>query len=97
MHIRARRGRGMIVVHENQGQYQYFYILFLRLYGDNRDMNIDFYLKDIAFFDGACYSCSAHCTNGELNCTQDFDFIIEKVNNMRRKWFLLNLQDDYFI
>lgn len=54
-------------------------IFIFRLFGANRDMNLDFYLRDIAFFDGACYSCSTHCLNGDMNCTEDFDLLIGMV------------------
>lgn len=51
---------------------------FYRLYGKIRDMNIDFYLRDVAFFDGTCYSC-AQCSVGGMNCSENFDFLIDKV------------------
>lgn len=50
-----------------------------RMFGEDRDMNMDFFLRDIAFFDGACYSCSVHCVNGGMNCTENFDSLVEKV------------------
>lgn len=49
------------------------------MYGTDRDLNIDFYLRDIAFYDGACYSCITHCQKGTLNCTTDYDQIIREV------------------
>jgi hypothetical protein len=49
------------------------------MYGIDRDLNIDFYLRDIVFYDGACYSCVAHCQKGTLNCTVDYDTIIREV------------------
>lgn len=50
-----------------------------RVYGVNRDSNIDFYLRDIAFYDGTCYSCVTHCQKDKINCTTDFDTIIREV------------------
>lgn len=49
------------------------------MYGTDRDLNIDFYLRDIAFYDGACYSCVTHCQKGTLNCTTNYDQIIREV------------------
>ncbi|VVC28455.1 Epithelial sodium channel,Epithelial sodium channel, conserved site [Cinara cedri] len=50
-----------------------------KIYGDDRNPNIDFYLRDIAFYDGACYSCIAHCQKETLNCSTNYDTIIREV------------------
>lgn len=50
-----------------------------RIFGYERDSNIDFYLRDIAFYDGACYSCITHCQKGTLNCSTNYDTIISEV------------------
>ncbi|KAG8323116.1 hypothetical protein J6590_009761 [Homalodisca vitripennis] len=51
-----------------------------RMYGPDRNMNLDFYLRDIAFYYGTCYTCSAHCGK-TINCSQDFDHIIKEVRS----------------
>lgn len=51
----------------------------LRIYGIDRDSNIDFFLRDIAFYDGACYSCISHCQKKSIDCSMDYDKIIREV------------------
>ncbi|KAF6200687.1 hypothetical protein GE061_005131 [Apolygus lucorum] len=48
------------------------------LYGEGRNMNLDFFVRDIAFFDGTCNSCTAHCGT-TVNCTDDFNRIVVQV------------------
>ncbi|XP_066902904.1 sodium channel protein Nach [Halyomorpha halys] len=49
-----------------------------RLFGAQRDMNMDFFLRDIAFFDGTCYSCKTHCGN-TMNCSEELKYLVEQV------------------
>ncbi|XKL65360.1 hypothetical protein PGB90_008780 [Kerria lacca] len=48
------------------------------LFGPNRDLNIDFFVRDVVFFDGVCYSCT-QCMEGTLNCSENFDLLIKKI------------------
>ncbi|XP_050549030.1 sodium channel protein Nach-like isoform X2 [Daktulosphaira vitifoliae] len=50
-----------------------------KLFGSNRDSSVDFYLRDIAFYDGACYSCVTHCLKESVNCSTDFATIIREI------------------
>lgn len=52
-----------------------------RLYGLDRNMDIDFFLRDIAFFDGTCVSCTTRCSV-TINCSNDFDFIVYNVSTL---------------
>lgn len=47
-------------------------------------MNLDFFLRDIAFYYGTCYTCNAHCGK-TINCTEDFDQIVRLVREFRLK------------
>ncbi|KAL1130441.1 hypothetical protein AAG570_011689 [Ranatra chinensis] len=49
-----------------------------KLFGKERNMNTDFYLRDIAFFDGTCYSCKSHC-GVTMNCTNDLQYLVRQV------------------
>lgn len=49
----------------------------IRLYGEDRNLNIDFYLRDITFFDGSCSSCSSHC-GISVNCSEDFQKLVDE-------------------
>ncbi|BET00141.1 Amiloride-sensitive sodium channel [Nesidiocoris tenuis] len=48
------------------------------LYGEDRNMNIDFFVRDVAFFDGTCNSCSVHC-GITVNCSENLDGIVSGV------------------
>ncbi|KAK9499911.1 hypothetical protein O3M35_002850 [Rhynocoris fuscipes] len=49
-----------------------------RLFGEDRNMNMDFFLRDITFFDGTCTSCTTHC-GVTFNCTEDIEKLINEV------------------
>ncbi|XP_024084069.1 uncharacterized protein LOC106664971 isoform X2 [Cimex lectularius] len=51
-----------------------------KLFGKVRNMNLDFYLRDITFFDGTCNSCSMHC-GITMNCTEDLDMLINELRS----------------
>ncbi|XP_026282495.2 sodium channel protein Nach-like [Frankliniella occidentalis] len=51
-----------------------------KVFGVTRNRNLDFFLRDIVFFDGTCRSCSTQC-GPVMNCTDDFLSIIERVRS----------------
>ena len=57
--------------------------LLFRVFGKDRNRNLDFFLRDIVFFDGTCRSCSTQC-GVLMNCPEDLDDIIEKVSCILR-------------
>ncbi|XP_046395809.1 pickpocket protein 19-like [Ischnura elegans] len=56
-----------------------------RMYGRDRDMNMDLFLKDMAFFDGTCHSCAAHCDKGHIQCPSDLPKIVRQVRSTCRE------------
>lgn len=59
-------------------------------------MNLDFYLRDIAFFDGTCYSCKTHC-NKTINCTEDKDKLVDQVRIITISVYNYTVLSFYFI
>ncbi|KAK3932273.1 Pickpocket protein 28 [Frankliniella fusca] len=51
-----------------------------KVFGVKRNRNLDFFLRDIVFFDGTCRSCSTQCGT-VMNCTNDFLSIINMVRS----------------
>ncbi|XP_034254431.1 uncharacterized protein LOC117653133 [Thrips palmi] len=56
-----------------------------KVFGTDRNRNLDFFLRDIVFFDGTCRSCSTQCSSrpddGGMKCRDDFMTIIDLVRS----------------
>lgn len=62
-----------------QQKFILFPFIFDRLFGVDHNMNLDYYLREIAFFDGTCYSCKTHCGKA-INCTENFEYLVNNVS-----------------
>ncbi|KAJ1525493.1 hypothetical protein ONE63_010302 [Megalurothrips usitatus] len=51
-----------------------------KVFGVQRNRNLDFFLRDIVFFDGTCRSCSTQC-GSVMECRDDFMNIINLVRS----------------